>query len=96
MKDKTKEELDAIQEWYCEDCIARIKKEEDEEKNPDIADVEMDEENKVEEDKNDEEMKEVEQEIAKEKNNGEDDKMEEDEGSSSDELSSNDLKCFLS
>lgn len=28
--DKTKEELDAIEEWYCEDCIARIQREDNE------------------------------------------------------------------
>lgn len=28
--EKSKEELDAIEEWYCEDCIARIQRENDE------------------------------------------------------------------
>lgn len=47
LKDKTKEELDEIQEWYCEDCIARIIKEEDDEDNDgneEEDDVEMNEE----------------------------------------------------
>ena len=28
LRDKSKEELDAIEEWYCEDCVARINREE--------------------------------------------------------------------
>jgi len=28
LRDKSKDELDAIEEWYCEDCIARINREE--------------------------------------------------------------------
>lgn len=30
LKDKSKEDLDNLQEWYCEDCVARIMKEEEE------------------------------------------------------------------
>ena len=31
LKNKSKEELDAIEEWYCEECQARIRKEDAEE-----------------------------------------------------------------
>lgn len=30
LKHKTKEELDAIEEWYCEECQVRIKREDEE------------------------------------------------------------------
>ena len=32
LKDKTREELDAIEEWYCEDCVQRINKEDEEDR----------------------------------------------------------------
>jgi len=32
LKNKTKDEVDLIEEWYCEDCIQRIKNEDDDEK----------------------------------------------------------------
>ncbi len=38
---KTKAELDALEEWYCEDCVARIKREDAPEE---IGDIELDEE----------------------------------------------------
>lgn len=44
---KSKEELDAIEEWYCEDCVARIKKEDeprDEEEDGDISEIQIDDE----------------------------------------------------
>ena len=44
LKHKSKEELDAIEEWYCEECQVRIKKE----------DEEVEEEQKEEEDNEDE------------------------------------------
>ena len=31
LRDKSKEQLDSIEQWYCEDCVARIHKEEQEE-----------------------------------------------------------------
>lgn len=34
LKDKSKEELDLIEEWLCEDCVSRAKREEEEELNP--------------------------------------------------------------
>ena len=30
LRDRSKEELDVMDEWYCEDCLARIKREEEE------------------------------------------------------------------
>ena len=30
LRDKSKAELDIMEEWYCEDCLARISREEDE------------------------------------------------------------------
>jgi len=33
LKDRTQEELDVMEEWYCEDCVFRIKNEEEEDKN---------------------------------------------------------------
>jgi hypothetical protein len=29
LRDKSKQELDTIEEWYCEDCVARIQREEE-------------------------------------------------------------------
>ncbi len=29
LRDKSKKELDTIEEWYCEDCVARIQREEE-------------------------------------------------------------------
>ena len=30
LREKSKEELDTMEEWYCEDCLARIRREEEE------------------------------------------------------------------
>lgn len=34
----SKSQLDSIEEWYCEDCIARIKREEDDQVNEENID----------------------------------------------------------
>ena len=49
LRDKSKAELDTMEEWYCEDCQARISREEDEPANEDYedgqdVDIEIDEE----------------------------------------------------
>jgi hypothetical protein len=36
LSNKSKEEVDLIEEWYCEDCIQRIQNEDDEEKNENL------------------------------------------------------------
>jgi hypothetical protein len=44
LKEMTKAELDAIEEWYCEDCVARIHKEEmmhNEEEDDEEEDIEV-------------------------------------------------------
>ena len=50
LRSKTKEELDNMEEWYCEDCLARIRREEEEpatvhvEDEDDEIDIQIDEE----------------------------------------------------
>ena len=46
LRDKSKEELDTMEEWYCEDCLARISREEEEQLGEDEEiEVEIEEEN---------------------------------------------------
>ena len=48
---KTKEELDELQEYYCDECVSRIKKEEEDEAKGNVdedLDMHIDAENDVE------------------------------------------------
>lgn len=48
LRDKSKPELDAIEEWYCEDCVARIQREEEGGQNDDEEMEEEDEDEDIE------------------------------------------------
>ena len=56
LKDMSKIELDSIEEWYCEDCVARIQKEEEGGQNDEEMDEEEEEDIEIQIDQEDIQM----------------------------------------